>query len=44
MNPDQSAAKEQSDLGTYCLQYRLPKNISRRKQQMTKVLTDWDKG
>ena len=24
MNPDQ----EQSDLGPYCLQYRLPKNIS----------------
>ena len=30
MNPDQTAPKEQSDLGPYCLQYRLPKNISRQ--------------
>ena len=30
MNPDQTAPKEQSDLGPYCLQYRLTKkNISR---------------
>ena len=29
MNPDQTAHKEQSDQGPYCLQYRLPKNISR---------------
>ena len=29
MNPDQTAPWEQSDLGPYCLQYRLPKNISR---------------
>ena len=29
MNPD--ALKEKSDLGPYCLQYRLPKNISRRE-------------
>ena len=32
MNPDQTAALEQSDLGPYCLpnrQYRLPKKISR---------------
>ena len=27
MNPE-----EQSDLGQYCLQYRLPKNISRRDE------------
>ena len=25
MNPDQTAPWEQSDLGPYCLQYRLPK-------------------
>ena len=25
MNPDQTAPKEQSDLGPYCLQYILPK-------------------
>ena len=30
---------EQSDLGPYCLQYRLSKNISRREQQTTKVVT-----
>ena len=30
MNPDQTALLlEQTDLGPYCLQYRLPKNISR---------------
>ena len=32
MKPDQTAPlglTEQSDLGPYCLQYRLPKNISR---------------
>ena len=29
MNPEQSAPLEQSDLGPYCLQYMLPKNISR---------------
>ena len=35
MNPDQTAPKwEQSDLVPYCLQYRLPKNISRREEQM----------
>ena len=28
MNPDQTAPWEQSDLGSYCLQYRLHKNIS----------------
>ena len=32
MNPE-------SDLGSYCLQYRLPKNISRREEQKTKVVT-----
>ena len=26
---------EQSDLGPYCLQYRLPKNISRGEEQTT---------
>ena len=39
INPDQTAPKEQSDLGPYCLQYRLPKNISRRLEQKTKVMT-----
>ena len=34
MNPDQTAPWEQSDLGPYCLQYRLQK-----REQMTKVLT-----
>ena len=29
---------EQSDLGPYCLQYRLPKNISRREEQKIKGL------
>ena len=28
MNPDQTAPKEQSDLGSYCLPNRPPKNIS----------------
>ena len=32
-NPDQT------DLGLYCLQYRLPKNISRQEKQTTKVVT-----
>ena len=30
---------EQSDLDPYCLQYRLPKNISRQEEQATKVVT-----
>ena len=30
---------EQSDLGPYGLQYRLPKNIGRREEQTTKVVT-----
>ena len=37
MNPDQSAPREQSDQGPYCLQYKLPKKISRREEHMTKV-------
>ena len=37
MNPYQTAPK-QSDMGPYCLQYRLPKNISRQEQQTTKVV------
>ena len=39
MNPDQTAPWEQSDLGSYCLQYMLPKNISRREEQKTS--RDW---
>ena len=30
--------REQSDLGPFFLQHRLPKNISRRVEQMTKVI------
>ena len=30
---------QQSDLGSYCLQYRLPKNISRWEEQTTKIMT-----
>ena len=37
MNPDQTAPWELSDLGPYCLQYGLPKNISRREVQTTKL-------
>ena len=33
MNPDQIAPK--SDLGPYCLQFMLPKNISRQEEQTT---------
>ena len=39
MGPDQIAPImllwEQSDLGPYCTQYCLPKNISRQAEQMT---------
>ena len=38
MNPDQTAP-EQSDLGPYCLQYRLVNNISKLRGQTTKVVT-----
>ena len=37
MNTDQNAPMEQSDLGPYCLQYRLPKRISRQAEQTTKA-------
>ena len=36
MNP------EQSDLGPYCLQYRLPKNMRRQEKQMRSH--DWGTG
>ena len=42
MNLDQTApkgAKEQSHLGTYCLQYRLANHISRQEKLLTKVMT-----
>ena len=32
MNPDQTAPWEQSDLGTYCLQFRLPKHKQMSEQ------------
>ena len=35
LNPDQT---EQSNLGPYCLHYRLPENISRGEEQMTKIM------
>ena len=38
MNPDQTAPKEQSDLGPYCLHNRLTKNTSLREEQTTKVV------
>ena len=38
MNPDQTAPQEQSDLISYCLQYALPKNISRREETTTNVM------
>ena len=41
MDQDQTALKEQSDLGPYCLQYRLPKNI-RGADNKSRVL--WAKG
>ena len=37
MNPDQTL--KQSDLGLYCLPYRLPKQMSDR---MTQVMTAWE--
>ena len=39
LNPDQTAPKEQSDLGPYCLQYRLYKNIN-TQEQTRKAMTD----
>ena len=39
MNPDQTAPSwEQSDLGPYCLQYRLPKNVKPTRELWTKVV------
>ena len=38
MNSDQTAPLEQSDLGPYCLQYMLHKNISRRDEKTIKVV------
>ena len=35
MDPDQT----ESDLGPNCLQYRLPKNMSKQEEQTTKALT-----
>ena len=29
INPNKTASREQSDLGRYCLPFRLPKNINR---------------
>ena len=33
MNPNQTARKEQSDSGPYCLQFRLPMTLSRIKSR-----------
>ena len=38
MNLNQTAPCEQSDQGSYYLQYRLPQNISRREEQTVKVV------
>ena len=38
MNSDQTAPKEQFDLGPYCLQYSLPRNTS-RPEEVTEVVT-----
>ena len=38
MNPDQTTPREQSDLGPYCLQYRLSKVCKQIREQMTIVL------
>ena len=39
MNVGRTVPKEQSELCPYCLQYRLPKNISKQEEQITKVVT-----
>ena len=36
-NKKNTDSKEQSDLGPYSLQYRLPKNISRQEEETTSV-------
>ena len=38
-DPGQTAPMEQSDQGSQCLQYMLPKNISRRGERTTQVVT-----
>ena len=37
MDPEQTAPMEQSDLGPYCLPYRLFKHFNRLEKQMTFV-------
>ena len=39
MNPDQTAQREQSDMGPYCLQYMLSKNYRQTREADNKVLT-----
>ena len=39
INHEQTATKEQSDLGPFCLQHRLLMNISRQAEETTKVVT-----
>ena len=38
MIPDQTAPREQYDLGSYCLQFRLLKNISRQETRWQVML------
>ena len=38
MNPDQTAPNDQSALGPYCLQYRLPNYLSSECRLAKKVL------
>ena len=40
MAANNMSQREKSDYGPYCLQYNLPKNISRQEVQTTKVVTD----
>ena len=41
MNPDQTASKEQSDLGPYCLQYWLPKIYADTQELKGSTLAQW---
>ena len=41
IDPDQTAPREQSDLSPYCLHYRLPENISKRKWQTLEYFVDF---
>ena len=44
MNPDKTAPEEQSDLGSYCLQYRTPMHIIIRSKHTTSVMDGRETG